>query len=216
MLFAGAACRVIFCCSDWHKNRYYYIVSAPLHVILKVMPHIAHRGSLLKEAEAADSEDAPRAAVHVESSDTMRSRKAQCQAPLDNPEPEIHTRCHSSRSRERSCAGQKIEHQNVYKPPRSSTSLYVFIQARPISTIPESMEEACEYGLTHGTCFVARRLEVVAVTGLLWVSWCVLDGADFFVFFFFERTRPAASTWLPCLIYLSNSSFIIRAKRVSN
>ena len=59
-------------------------VSAPLHVILKVTPHTAHRGSLLKEAGAA--EDASRAAVHVESSDTMRSRKAQCQAPPDNPE----------------------------------------------------------------------------------------------------------------------------------
>ena len=55
------------------------------------------------------------------------------------------------------------------------------------------------YGLTRGTCFVARRLEVVAVAGLLWISWCVLDGADFVVFFFFdfifffERIRPAAS-----------------------
>ena len=29
------------------------------------------------------------------------------------------------------------------------------------------MEKACEYGLTHGTCFVARRLEVVAVARLL-------------------------------------------------
>ena len=37
---------------------------------------------------------------------------------------------------------------------------------RPISTNPGSME-AAEYGLTHGMCFVARRLEVVAVTGLL-------------------------------------------------
>ena len=45
--------------------------------------------------------------------------------------------------------------------------------------------EAGEYGLTRGTCFVARRREVVAVAGLLWVSWCVLGGADFFVFFVF-------------------------------
>ena len=41
--------------------------------------------------------------------------------------------------------------------------------------------EAGEYGLTRGTCFVARRLEVVADAGLLWISWCVLGGADFFV-----------------------------------
>ena len=40
--------------------------------------------------------------------------------------------------------------------------------------------EAGEYGLTRGTCFVARRLEVVAVAGLLWISWCVLGAAEFF------------------------------------
>ena len=55
---------------------------------------------------------------------------------------------------------------------------------RLISTNPGSMEEACEYGLTRGTCFVARRLELVAVAGRLWISWCVLGGADFFRFFF--------------------------------
>ena len=49
---------------------------------------------------------------------------------------------------------------------------------RPIFTNPESME-AGEYGLTRGTCFVARRREVVAVAGLLWISWCVLGAAGF-------------------------------------
>ena len=39
--------------------------------------------------------------------------------------------------------------------------------------------EAGEYGLTRGTCFVARRLEVVAVARLLWISWCVLGSAGF-------------------------------------
>ena len=57
---------------------------------------------------------------------------------------------------------------------------------RPISTNPGSME-AGEYGLTRGTCFVARRLEVVAVAGLLRISWCVKGAADFFVFFFFKQ-----------------------------
>ena len=28
---------------------------------------------------------------------------------------------------------------------------------------------------------------VVVVAGLLWLSWCVLGGADFFVFFFFKQ-----------------------------
>ena len=41
--------------------------------------------------------------------------------------------------------------------------------------------EADEYGLTRGTCFFARRLEVVVVAGLLRLSWCVLGGVDFLV-----------------------------------
>ena len=41
--------------------------------------------------------------------------------------------------------------------------------------------EAGEFGLTRGTWVFARRLEAVAVAGLLWLSWCVLGGADFFV-----------------------------------
>ena len=71
--------------------------------------------------------------------------------------------------------------------------------------------EAGEYGLTRETCFVARHLELVAVAGLPWISWCVLGGADFFFFYFpifvfFERTRLAASMRPPCLIYLATSN----------
>ena len=80
---------------------------------------------------------------------------------------------------------------------------------RPISTNPASME-AGEYGLTRGTCFVACRLEVVTVAGLLWISWCVLGAAGFFWggvrFFFFECKRPAAGMRPPCLIYPSTST----------
>ena len=43
--------------------------------------------------------------------------------------------------------------------------------------------EAGEHGLTRGTCFVARRLEAVAIAGLLWISWSVLGGTGLFVFF---------------------------------
>ena len=69
--------------------------------------------------------------------------------------------------------------------------------------------EAGEYGLTRGTCFFARRLEVVAVAGLLRLSWCVLGGVDFFrvfffrLFFFFERTRPTAIMRLPLASFTS-------------
>ena len=47
------------------------------------------------------------------------------------------------------------------------------------------MEEACEYGLPRGTCFVARRLELVAVAGRLWISWCFGWGVFFSFFFVF-------------------------------
>ena len=52
--------------------------------------------------------------------------------------------------------------------------------------------EAGEYELTRGTCFVVRRLEVVAVAGLRWISWCALGAAGFRVFLFFLlRTHTA-------------------------
>ena len=79
---------------------------------------------------------------------------------------------------------------------------------RPIPTNPASME-AGQYGLTRVTCFLPCRLELDAVAGLLWISWCVLGGgADFspffFVrFFFFERTGPAASMRPPPVSFTS-------------
>ena len=80
---------------------------------------------------------------------------------------------------------------------------------RPISTNPGSME-AGEYGQTRGTRFVGRRLEVVAVAGLLWISWCVSGGAEFVCFFspiYFLRTHTvcckyeAALPHIPLLVY---------------
>lgn len=41
---------------------------------------------------------------------------------------------------------------------------------RPIPTNPGSTE-ATELGLARGVCFAAHRLEVVAVSGLLWFGW---------------------------------------------
>ena len=43
---------------------------------------------------------------------------------------------------------------------------------RPISTHPGSIE-AGDHGLTRGTRFTTCRIKVVAVAGLLWLSWCV-------------------------------------------
>ena len=63
---------------------------------------------------------------------------------------------------------------------------------RPISTNPGSIE-AGEYGLARGTCFVARRLEVVAVAGPLWISWCVLGAAGFHAFKFVDPKQSAST-----------------------
>ena len=82
---------------------------------------------------------------------------------------------------------------------------YVCTQSRPISTNPGSMDEECEYGLTSGTWFTVRRLEVVAVAGLLWIYCvvCLVGSRFFFRFLYFERTRPTTSTRQPCLMHLS-------------
>ena len=78
---------------------------------------------------------------------------------------------------------------------------------RSISTNPGSMEGG-EHGLTRRTRFVAHCLEVVAVAGLLCISWCVLGGAGVFIVFVFSifRTRPTASMRPPCLIYIFTSN----------
>ena len=75
------------------------------------------------------------------------------------------------------------------------------------------MEKECEYGLTSGTCFTARRLEVVAVAGLLWTYFVVcffLRLVGFRVFFSFSllRTHTAYCKHeaTSCLIYLSTST----------
>ena len=56
--------------------------------------------------------------------------------------------------------------------------------------------EAGEYGLTRLTSLTARRLEVVAVAGMLWISWCVLGAAGFRIFhlhFQIRRAREVSS-----------------------
>ena len=66
--------------------------------------------------------------------------------------------------------------------------------------------EAGVYGLTRGMCLVARRLEVVAVAGLLWISCCALGGVDFLLFLFFSifflRTHTAYSKYEATLPHL--------------
>ena len=61
--------------------------------------------------------------------------------------------------------------------------------------------EAGEYGQTRGTRFTARRLELVAVTGLLWTPWCVFGGAGFFFVLFFLTILFLLRTHTACCKY---------------
>ena len=78
-----------------------------------------------------------------------------------------------------------------------------------LSTNTGSMETG-EYGLMRGTFFVARRLELVTVAGLLCISCVFWVRRTFSCFFFrsvfFERTRPAASMRPPWRKHLSTSN----------
>ena len=106
------------------------------------------------------------------------------------PKPEIH-KYHSAESR--SCVGEKIGHQKRIQAAQQQQCGYESIQTRPVSTNSGSMEEECEYGLTRGTCSTARRLEVVAVAGLLLIYFVVCFGCNgisscFFFSFSLVRT----------------------------
>ena len=94
-----------------------------------------------------------------------------------------------------------IEHQNVHRwcssSSSSSASIFMRVYTSECAFHKPGIYEECEYGLTSGTCFIARRLEVVAVAGLLWIYFVVCFFSvwwDFVFFFFrfldFERTRP--------------------------
>ena len=63
--------------------------------------------------------------------------------------------------------------------------------------------EAGEYGLTRGTRLVTRRLQVVAVAGLLRISGGVLGAAGGFCFFrFFLRTHKTCFKYEAVLPHL--------------
>ena len=79
------------------------------------------------------------------------------------PDPEIHITIEQAEA----ALARKLSTKTNTAQQQLQQCGYVCIQARLISTNPGNMEEACEYGLPRGTCFVARRLELVAVAGRL-------------------------------------------------
>ena len=138
----------------------------------------------------------------------MRSRKAQrCQAPPDNPE--TGDTDHSRESR--SCAGEKIEHQNECKRHSSSSAgTYVykrgyFPQTRDLWRKSANMGYRVGRVSSRAVSSWSRSPSDCGFRGVFWV------GRIFFRFFlfcsyFFESTRPTASTRQPCLMYLSTST----------
>ena len=119
-----------------------------------------------------------------QSSDTMRSRKPQCQALRDNPE--TGDTYHSRESR--SCAGEKIEHQNEYK--RYGGSVRVWATASDVfSRAPSRVGRVGRAAVDFVVCFE-------------WGGFL----SFFYRFYFFERTLPTASARPPCLKYLSSST----------
>ena len=95
-----------------------------------------------------------------------------------------------ARPRERSDRGRFLplgkkasSYRGAYRVPIFNWSVYPSVSVcvtfdvftdcesctRPISTNPGSMD-AGKYGLARGTCFFARRLELVAVAWMLWLS----------------------------------------------
>ena len=134
------------------------------------------------------------------------------------PKPATHTSITAEKDK------AALARKKLYTAPRRTQAeqqqqqceyIHTCIQARPISTNPRSMGEECEYGLPSGTCFTARRLEVVAIAGLQqccgYISWCVFlvpGGISFFFSFSLLRTHTAYCKYeaTSCLIYLSTSS----------
>ena len=109
------------------------------------------------------------------------------------PKQEIHT----SRKKKLRSPSNSIERQNVHRRRSSSSSssaiMYIRVYTSEIDFHEPGIYEECEYGLTIRTCFTARRLEVIAVAGLLWIYFVVCFFSVWwdFVFFSFSSLRNA-------------------------
>ena len=147
---------------------------APLHVILKFMPHTAALCCKKQQQKKTPRMQRYTSSLLI----PCTHGKLNVKYHRKTPKPDIHI-----------TAEKELRWREIRAPKRIQAAQQqckcVCIQTGPISINPGSMEEAREYGQTHGTCFVARRLEVVAVAGLLWISWCVLSVVGFRLFFFF-------------------------------
>ena len=168
------------------------------------MPHTAHRRSLLQEAAAA--EDASHAAVHIESSDTMLSRKVSMSST---------TRPHRNRryipgyhSTEISCTSEKIEHQNVHERHSSNASTYTSEADFHKPGIYGSVRVwANAWDVFRRTPSRDGRGRRAAVDFVVCFGWGGFFCVSFFrLVFFFERTRTAASMRPLCLTHLFTSN----------
>ena len=141
----------------------------------------------------------------------MRSRKAQSQAPPDNPETGD-TYQHHGRER-RSGAGQKIEHQNVHRWRSSGSSASIYIR---MYTSEADFHELVMYGgsvrVRANAWDVFRRTPSrggrgcrAAVDLFRGVFFSVWWHFVFFLFVFFSSNAHGLLhvRAVPCLMYLS-------------
>ena len=170
------------------RNRNF--VFAPFDASLNVMPHTASRRSLLSAVRSSSSRR------RLARSSTRRvlipcaHGKLNVKHHRTTLKPAIHTSITAEKDEAALASTKTYTGGGAAAGVRVYT--YVCIQARPLSTNSRFMEEECEYGLPSGTCFTARRLEVVAVAGLLWIYFVVVSFFSVwwdFVFFSFSLLR---------------------------
>ena len=177
------------------------------------MPHAASRRSLLS---AVTSSSSRRRLARSSTRRVLRYHaltESSMSSTTGPPRNQRYIRVSQQRMTKLRWPENSIEHQNVHGRPSSSSSASICIRVYTREADfhkPEIYGGRVRDGLPSGTCFTARRHEVVAVAGLLWIYFvvCFLSGriSYFFRFICFERTRPTASTRQPCLMYLSTST----------
>ena len=183
-----------------------------MDVSSKVIPHTVLRRSLISAVRSSSRRRLARGSLVI----PCTHKKLNVKLHRTSPKPEIHTSITADKdeaalARKKSTetyTGGAAEEVRVYK--------YVCLQARTISSNPGRMEEACEYGLTRGTRFVARRTPSRGRRGRradvdwfrgVFFQWLVAFRDFCFRCFVFSNAHGLLQVRVvPCLMYLSTST----------
>ena len=202
-------CGGIVSCSDWHK----IVLAFPLHCMkFGKLCRTPYTVALCLSAVCCKKQQQQKTPCAQQCTSSFlipcADWKLNVKHNRTTPKPEIHITVAKAEAARARCRAPK----RVQAAQQQQQFGYVCIQARLISTNTGSMEEACEYRLPRGTCFVARHLKLVAVAGRLWISCCVSGGADFFSFFYnfyffvFLRTHTGYCKYEE---YLASCTFLL-------